>query len=153
MHRGRRGLVKLVAALLLAALAVGVFGCGDESESSLTKAEFIKQGNQACQQGNEERVKALEEKQKQFKIESGELATAEQQEKIILAALAGYEKATDKLRELAPAEDSLAEQIIELRDTVAERVRATAATTGTSPVQIRKANLLADKYGLEECVI
>jgi len=150
----RRGLVKSVATLLLGTVVLGLFGCGGgDSGSSLSKAEFIKQGNRVCEQANEERAEALEGKAKELKIESGEVATPAQQKQVVLAALATYEGATEKLKELVPSEQEGAVQpLIQTREELAKIVHASATST-PKPGPYKRANLLAIRYGLDECTV
>lgn len=150
-----RGLARGTIALLLVAAAVGIAGCGGgDSETTLSKAEFIKQANQACRQGETERLEAVEGTAKKLKVEPGELPTPGEEKKIMLAALAGYEKSTQKLKELVPSDQ--AEQLaplIEAREGVAKQVHENADSITPSEVEFKKANLLAGEYGLEDCQV
>lgn len=151
-----RGFRKAAAALLLLVGAVILFGCGgggDSSGSSLTKAEFIKQVNRACQQEGETRVKTKNEKQEELGIPFGQVATPAQHKKIVAVTVQPYEKMTERLKELIPSDqaDALA-PLIEAREEVAKIVQESTSIDETLPA-IKKANELAVQYGLKECFI
>ena len=149
-----RGIRKASAALLLAVGVAILFGCGgDSSGSSLTKAEFIKQVNQACRQEGETRVQAKNKKQEELGIQSGEIATPAQHEIIVKATVPPYEKMTERLKELVPSDqaDALA-PLIEAREEVAQIARKSSSIVETLPV-IKNANELSVEYGLKECFI
>jgi len=151
----RRGHFKSIAWLVLAAAMLGVFGCGgSDSGSSLTKAEFIKQGNQICRQGNEQRVQAKAQKQKDLGLQPGEIATPAQHKQIVEATLGPYEEATERLQDLVPSDQAeKVEPLIEAREKVGETVLASSATSTANLGAIKKANELALQYGLEECSV
>lgn len=145
--------MKSMAALLVAAVALGLFGCGGSSGSSLTKAEFTKQANQACKRANEERLEVLEGKTKALKIEPGDVPTPSQEKQIVFAAIAAYEGATEKLKELVPSDQEEAIlPLIEVREELAKKVRQNATSSPTE-LPYKKANLLASRYGLDECTV
>jgi delta 1-pyrroline-5-carboxylate dehydrogenase len=150
-----RGFKKAAAALLLVIGAVALFGCGSDSSSgsSLTKAEFIKQVNLACQQEAETRIKAKNEKQEELGINFGEVATPAQHKQIVEVTVLPYEKMTDQLKNLIPSDqtDALA-PLVEAREELAKIVRETNSLEKTLPA-IKKANELAVQYGLKECFI
>jgi hypothetical protein len=150
-----RGFRKAAVALLLTVGAVALFGCGgsDSSGSSLTKAQFIKQVNQACQQEGVTRVQAKNKKQEELGIRLGEIATPAQHQQIVKATVPPYEKMTAQMKELTPSDqtDALA-PLVEAREEVAEVVRESTSLEETLPA-IKKANELAVQYGLKECFI
>lgn len=144
--------MKSVVALLLAMVALGIFGCGGDGGGELSKSEFLAQGNHACRLGQRARVKAMRAKVEDFNVKPGELATPAQQEKIILAAVPGYEEATEKLRELAPSDEAeKIDPIIEAREETAEHVRSNPGTATHSGIQFEEAKKLAKEYGLIYC--
>jgi hypothetical protein len=151
----KRELAKSAALLLLAVIALTLFGCGGSSAGdSLTKADFIKKGNQACRRGNEERVQAKEQTQKELGLHPGEIANGAQHEQIAEAALAPYEKSTEQLQELVPSEqaDKL-EPLIKAREEVSEVERQISNSSNAGFGAIIKANKLASEFGLDECSI
>jgi hypothetical protein len=144
--------VKSIAGLLLAAGILVLFGCGGGGgDSSLTKAEFTKQVNQACRQEAEARGQAKAGKEKELKIGHSELATPSEHKQIVEATLVPYEKMTAQMEELVPSDQAEnLEPVIEAREEVAEIVREQSSANATLPV-IKKANDLAREFGLDEC--
>jgi len=144
--------MKTMMGLLLAAAVLGLFGCGgDDSDSSLTRAEYTKKVNQLCKEEDQERTQAKAATQKELGLRPGEIANPAQHKQIVEATAGPYEEMTEQIQELSP--DDLAdktEPLIAAREKVAEIVRSTRPT-GASLVAIKKANDLAIKNGLDEC--
>lgn len=151
----RRGIVKLMAGLLIAAVMLMLVGCGggDSTASSLTEAEFTKMVNQMCKKEKVERKQAEDATLRKLGVGPGELATPSQQAKLVEASVPPYEEVTQQIQELAPADQEKAiEALIHWREKVAERVRS----GGSSEVAlgtIYQANKLANEQGLKECSI
>jgi hypothetical protein len=147
--------VKSIAGVLLAVGMLALFGCGGSSsgDSSLTKAEFIKEMNQQCKQEVEVRSKAEKDKQKELGLEPGEFANASQQKKIVEASVPPYEKVTEQIEELAPSDQAdEIEPLIKAREEVVEVV-LDARPSDQSLAALKKANDLAIKNDLDSCSI
>jgi hypothetical protein len=150
----RRWFWKFTVGTLLVVVALGVFGCGGDSGSSLTKSEFIKRGNEICGQTNEERVQAKAQEQKDLGLEPGEIATPAQHKKIVEATLGPYDRGTEELQDLIPSDQAeQLEPLIEAREEVAETVRSGTGSATVSFAAIKKSNELALQYGLKECTV
>jgi predicted dinucleotide-binding enzyme len=145
-----------MAGMLLATALLGVSGCGGggDSGSSLTRAEFIKQGNQICRQKNEERVQAKAQKQKELGLQPGEIATPAQHKQIVEATVAPFEEATEELRELVPSDQAdKVEPLLAAREELVDVVGKTSATADANFIAIKKANEFAVQFGLDECSV
>jgi hypothetical protein len=152
----RKGLVKSIAGLLLAAALFGLLGCGGGGGSGgeLTKAEFIKKANAVCHRGSEDRVAAMEKKNKELKLEPGDLPTPDQQQQVAAVGLVEYEKSTEELEGLIPSDQAAnLESLIKAREEVAEVVRSSANASEKNLLAIKKANELAKSFGLDECSV
>jgi hypothetical protein len=140
--------VKSAAGLLLVLASLAVLGCGSSDE--LSKSEFVSQANEACREGEQERLEAMEAKARKFNIQPGALAPPSQQEQIVLAAMDSYEKTTEELKELAPSSEAEEiDPIIEAREETAEEVREDPRTAAHSATQFKKSEELTQKYGLK----
>lgn len=149
----RRGHLRAIFGLLLGAAVLGSVGCGSSSSGhSETKAEFVSQGNQICRQADKERFEALRAAGRKYGVTEGAHVSRATQEKIIIAGLPSYEAAAQKLGEIAPdGEEEGVDALIEAMEEAAEQVKVNPGTAVVSPVQFKKANELALRYGLKEC--
>jgi ubiquitin len=153
----RRGLVKSVAGLLLAAGVLMLFGCGGSSgnsgDSSLTQAQFTKKVNQQCKKEKVERKQAEDATLRKLGIGPGELATPAQQAKIVAASVPPYERITKQIQEFAPSDqEKTIDSLVQWREKVADRVRS-GGSSEVALATIIKANELANEQGLKECSI
>ncbi len=144
----KRGIVGLVVGTLVALLALA--GCGGSESSSLTKSEFVKQANIACQESlaaKEERIQAA------IARLGGRKVTRADQEKLILKVLVPYEEATEKIKELdAPkGEEEKIQAIVEAREEAVARTKADPGTALVSSTAFTQATKLAASYGLDRC--
>jgi hypothetical protein len=151
----RRRLVGSLGALLLGTVVVGLLGCGgSDGGSSLTKAEFIKKANVVCLNGNEERYEAKAQKAEELHLQPGETGTAADHRELAAAALAPYAQTTERLQELVPSSQAeKLEPLIKAREEVAETVMANIGNVKVIFPAIQKANVLATRYGLDECTV
>jgi hypothetical protein len=143
---------------VLAALAMIVVGCGgssdsSESTSSLTKAEFVKQGNAICAKGNKEIQEGFEE----FEQEVGsqkQPTKAQLTEAIETIVLPGVGKQVEGIKAL-PAPDGEAAEVEAITDAAEEALEKgeedPAALTTEKADPFAKANELANEYGLVKC--
>jgi hypothetical protein len=152
----KRFIALLVA---LAALALIVAGCGSggsdstESTSSLTKAEFVKQGNAICAKGSKEINEGFEE----FVEENGLSKTkappkAVQEEAVETVLIPKISKELESIRALGPPDEE-AEAVLDAAEEALEKGEEDPIQflkeESTGP--FAKANKLAREYGLTKC--
>jgi hypothetical protein len=154
---------KRVIALLaaLAALALIVAGCGGgsdstESTSSLTKAEFVKQGNALCAKGNKEIGEGFEKfaKEHGFSKEK-EPSQAELVEAVETVLIPKISKEIESIRALGtPAEGGAeAEAVLDAAEEALEKGEEDPSVMASeeSAGPFAKANKLAREFGLTKC--
>jgi hypothetical protein len=151
--------VALLAAL--AALALIVAGCGGGSDStettgSLSKAEFVKQGNALCAKGSKE----IEEGFEKFGKEHGfskknEPSKAELEEAVETVLIPRIHKEIEGIRALGvPAEEGAeAEAVLDAAEEALEKGEEDpkAFLKKESEGPFAKANKLSREYGLTKC--
>jgi phosphosulfolactate synthase (CoM biosynthesis protein A) len=158
---------RLIAALfgVLAIALVGGCGGGDDSGStggegsdsgsSLTKAEFIKQADKICEEGNESINNEAEEFAEENEIDTENPTTAEQEEVVSDVVAPGIRDQAEKISDLgAPSgEEDEVTAIIEAVEGGADEVEASPETIveGTGAGPFEEANELANEYGLKVC--
>lgn len=148
--------------LAVAGLAILVAGCGggsdsngstEEGTSSLTKAEFVKQGNAICAKGSKEINEGFE----QFVEENGLSKSkappkAVQEEAVETVLIPRIRKEVENIRALGPPDEE-AEAVLDAAEEALERGEE-------EPIQFLKeestgpfatANKLAREYGLTKC--
>lgn len=142
----------------LAAFAMLVAGCGSggdssESTSSLTKAEFVKQGNAICAKGNKEIQEGFEE----FEQEVGsqkQPTKAQLTEAIETIVLPAVRQQVEGVKDLgAPSgEEAKVEAITDAAEEALEKGEEDPASLTTEKADpFAKANELANEYGLVKC--
>lgn len=148
----KKGSLLALFGVLLAALVVA--GCGGSDEdSSLTKAEFVKQANAICQEGRSEREELFKTFSKEVKSEN---VTKEEQESLVTVVFKPpYENTIDGLNGLTPPEgdEKQVEEIIAAMEEGLEKAEANPLVTLRTNIQFAEANNLAAKYGLKECYV
>ena len=155
---------KRIIGLLTAVMAVAliVAGCGsgddstDESTASLTKAEFLKQGNAICAAGNKEINTEFEKFFKENEFSKKKQPTqAQLEEAAEEIAIPSIRKQIDGVRALgAPSGEE--EQVNEIVDTAEEALEEgeedpAALVSEENGNLFAKANKLANAYGLTAC--
>lgn len=151
-----KSLVALLVAV--AAIAMIVAGCGgssdsSESTSSLTKAEFVKQGNAICAKGNKEIQEGFEE----FEQEVGsqkQPTKAQLTEAIETIVLPAVSRQVEGVKDLgAPSgEEAKVEAITDSAEEALEKGEEDPAALTTEKADpFAKANELANEYGLTKC--
>jgi hypothetical protein len=142
----------LLAALLVAAFAVLVGGCGGDDEPSPTKAEFVKQADEICQQGNERADVEAQKYVKQNEFDAPTASTKEVEKAIRSVYLVNVNEQVEELKELgAPEgdEDQVDEIVASYEDGVATiEEKPMTFFDGSALKEPRK---LATDYGLETC--
>lgn len=153
-----KSLIALLATV--AATALVVAGCGGSSDStgttgSLTKAEFVKQGNAICAEGAKELEEGFEEFAKEHNFSENKQPTkaelTEASEEILIP---GVRKQIEGIRDLGlPSEDGEeADEALEAAEKALEEGEedpAAMATEDSGP--FAKANKLAKEFGLTKC--
>jgi len=148
----------LSALAVLVALAALVAGCGggddttDETTVTLTKTEFIKQGDAICKEANEENEAEAEE----YAEENGftlEKASKDQIEEAVAAVLVpSLEKQAEELQALGAPEGD--EEKVEAIVTALEDATAEIEDDPSSIFNgksLSKPNKLAEDYGFKVC--
>lgn len=138
------------AVLLLAALLIA--GCGGSSDEPLTKAEFVKRGNEICLEATEKREKGVNKLTESFNPNGDQEAF---REKAVLTLLPIYEETAEQIEDL-PAPDGDQEKVDEIvsaMEAAAETVKANPQTATVSNIPFREANQAAEGYGLNACAI
>jgi hypothetical protein len=146
----------LAAFAAIAMIAAGCGGGGDSTtdSSSLTKAEFLKQGNAICAKGNKEIQDGFEE----FEEENGlqkkqptEEQLTEAIETIVLPSVSGQVEGIEALG--APSGDEA--KVEAITDAVTEAVEEgeedPASLTSEKADPFAEANELSNEYGLVKC--
>jgi hypothetical protein len=147
----------LAALAALVALAAIVAGCGGGSDTTdetvtLTKTEFIKQGDAICKQGNAESEKEAEEfaEENDFELEK---ASKDQLEEAVSEVLVpNLERQTEELDALgAPEgdEDKVEAIIVSLEDATGE-IEDDPGVVFQGEV-LKKPSKLAEDYGFKVC--
>jgi hypothetical protein len=147
----------LVAVAALIALAAIVAGCGGGDDTTdetvtLTKAEFIKQGDAICKKGNDQSEKEAEEfaEDNDFSLEK---ASKEQLEEAVSEVLVpNLERQTEELDALgAPEgdEDKIEAIVVSLEDATGE-IEDDPGVVFSGGV-LKKPSKLAESYGFKVC--
>jgi predicted small secreted protein len=150
-------LIVLLAALVASAMLVA--GCGggsdsSESTSSLTKAEFVKQGNAVCAEGNKEIEEGFEEFEKEHGSQSKQPTKAQLTEAIETIVLPAVRRQVEGVKALgAPSgEAAEVEAITDAAEEALEKSEEDPASLTTEKADpFAKANELANEYGLVKC--
>jgi hypothetical protein len=142
---------------LLAALSLLFVGCGggdDETTSSLTRAQFLKQGNAICKKSEEEKGKAL--RALVAKLDPNKPITKERKEQLVLTViLPPYEQTTEDLKGLGAPEgdEEEVEAIIKEMEKAAKKTKADPSVAVTTVREFEDANKMATDYGLTSCIV
>lgn len=144
----------------LAALGLIAAGCGsssnsstESSTSSLTKAEFLKQGNAICAKGNEEINEGFEEFVKERGLSKTKAPSKAVQEEAVEAVLIPrISKELESIRALGPPDEE-AEAALDAAEEALEQGEEdpTQFLKNESAGPFAKANKLAREYGLTKC--
>lgn len=158
----KRLIAALSGALVVALVAAGCGGGGDDSSgdgtdggsaSSLTKAEFIKQGDEICAQGDA----GIEEEANEFAEENGidtENPTEAEQEEVVEQVLGpAIKRQSEEIADLGPpqGEEEAVEEIVAAVGRGAEEIEEDpkAVVNGENP--LAEASKLAKAYGFKRC--
>jgi len=137
----------IVGLAILVALLVA--GCGGGGGETVTKSDFVRQGNAICGKWQQARGQAFREVNSKFKPP----VTQAKREKAILFVLEPYGDAIEGLKELEPpaGEEEKVEAIIDAMEEGWNQAKANPGTLVSSSAPFSKANKLTEEYGLKEC--
>jgi len=150
----------LVAIAALVALAALVAGCGGGDDTTdetvtLTKTEFIKQGDAICKEGNKEISKGFEEYAEENDLPENKEPSTEQGIEITeTVILPNIQQQAEEIRELgAPEgdEDQVDELLTSLEDAVAEGEDDPELLFKGNTDPFAEVNELASDYGFKVC--
>lgn len=140
---------------VVVAVAALAFGCGGDDDDSLTKAEYRKQANALCLQGNDQKDNAIregfEDPKKAGITAKGEAGTIEVLTELALPPIVAM---TEELKELGgpEGEEEKAEEMVEAIEAEIDEIEANPKAVATgSGGEFNEANKLADELGLESC--
>jgi len=147
----------LAAFAAIAMIAAGCGGGGDSSSdsSSLTKAEFLKQGNAICAKGNKEINEGFEEFAKENGFSEKQQPTKAQLtevvETVVLPKVRGQVEGIKALG--APSgEEAQVEAIVDAAEEALEKGEEEPAALASEKADpFAKANKKASAYGLVKC--
>jgi hypothetical protein len=146
---------RVVASIVgvLVVLAIGV-GCGGgDDDSSLSKADFVKQADEICDRAETKKNKDLEAAFQKLGKE-GKSGKKAEEELVTGTALPPISEMTEELKDLgAPSgEEDQADAMIEAFEEEVEKVEGdpTSVISGEGG-EFDKANQLAKKMGLKAC--
>ena len=134
------------AALLTGALFIAGCGGGDDA---LTKSEFLKQGNAICKKGNQDIDKAANQT-----FEKGQEPTKAQVTKFAEDTLIpSVDEQISGLRDLNPpsADEDKVNAILDEAESSLDKVKADPSLFASNQDPFKKANQMANAYGLTEC--
>jgi len=150
---------KPLLALLAGALAVALVatGCGSSSDSttSLTKAEFIKEGNAICTKGNdkiESEYEAFSKEHNLSETKAPSMAVQEEAAEDILVPLVSSQ--VEEIRALGTPEGDegeVDEILTGAEEAVEEGEEDPATLIGNEPGKFKEVNKQAREYGLTVC--
>ena len=151
----------LIGALAgLVALAAVVAGCGSSSDSTsstatLSKAEFVKQGNAICKEGNESINAEFEEFSKENNLSETKAppkaVQEEAVEEILIPAINGQIEEVKALGTPEGDEGELEEVVTAEEEVVEEAEEAPISLLKGETGKQKEANKLAREYGLTVC--
>jgi hypothetical protein len=136
------------------AIAVIAAGCGSSDDESITKAEFIKQGDAICKTGSAELETEVESYAKENDISLKAEPTPDQLEEIsenvVVPAIRGQLEGLQELGVPSEEEDVANELLVALEEGVEKGEEDPAAFVSDEDV-LADANKLANEYGFKEC--
>jgi hypothetical protein len=150
-----KGLIATLAGVV--AIAVIAAGCGSsssDSTSSLTKAEFIKQGDAICEKGNKNDEAEFEAFAKENNIsQSKEPSKAQEEELVKTVILPSISTQAEELGELgAPSgEEDQVNAIVEGVEEAVEKAEEDPSTVLKGNGPFEEVDTLTKEYGLKVC--
>ncbi len=163
----KRFIATLVGALAIVVLVAGCGGGSDSGDSSaadtsspekstgpaLSKAEFIKQGDEICTKTSEELNEGIESYTSENGLDEGEPSEEQQEELVSAVILPVFQSEAEQLGALGPpaGEEADVEEIVTgIEDAVSDAEGdLSSAITGDSPLE--DANAKAREFGFKVC--
>jgi hypothetical protein len=146
----------ILLALALALFGLTVAGCGGGDDSSLTKAEFIKQADAVCLAAEKEKQDGLEAFLEESGTGPGKPLTPKQQEEMATdAILPPLRTEADELNELdvPDGEEERVTPILEGFDETLKSLEADPEAAATESDPFGKVAKLAGEYGFKTCIL
>ncbi|HEU5104604.1 MAG TPA: hypothetical protein VFU11_02060 [Solirubrobacterales bacterium] len=144
------------AALIIALAAAGCGGSSDDETSSLTKAQFIKQGDAVCKEVEEKRGKAIGDFYDKEEARSAQELGAKGQEKLVLEValppVKGLEGELEALGAPEGDESEIEAMFKALDQAIAEVEKNPNSVLASAESPFDKPGELATKYGFETCL-
>ncbi|HSS33478.1 MAG TPA: hypothetical protein VLL27_09390 [Solirubrobacterales bacterium] len=160
----KRLTVALLGALVVALLAAGCGGgddsSGDSSEStdsgsssSLTKAEFIKQGDEICKQGDAAIEGEANEFAKENNIDTAKPTEAQKEEVYSQVIGPALKQQSEEIADLGPpeGEEEAVEDIVEAVGRGADEIEEDPKSVLNGGDPLAEATKLAKAYGFKQC--
>jgi hypothetical protein len=149
-------LSKRLIAMLAGVVAIAVIaaGCGSSSDDSLTKAEFIKQGDALCKKGSAEIETEVESYAKENGISlKSEPTSAQLKEISENVVVPGVRSQLEGLQDLGvpSEEEDVANELLESLEEGVEKGEEDPAAFVEEEDVLADANKLAKEYGFKEC--
>lgn len=147
----------LIGALAIAAIASGCGGGDSSSEStaSLTKAEFVKEGNAICSKGNAEIESEFEAFSKERNLSETKAPSKEVQEEaaedILIPAISSQLKEIRALGTPEGDEGEVEEILAGAEEALEEGEEDPISLLGNEPGKFKEVNKMAREYGLTVC--
>jgi hypothetical protein len=138
----------------LMALLLFTLGCGSgNSTTSLTRGEFIKQGNAICEKQQNKRKEMIGEAVAE--IPKGQVMSDKLKKRVMLEITPFYEKMTAELKQLGTPEgdEQQVEAMIKAMEKAPKETRAHLSRAINRSVEYTKPDELVRDYGLESCAI
>jgi hypothetical protein len=140
-------MTKSLSFFLLAALTAALFliGCGGGSNSQLSKAEFIKQGNAICQKSSKKRTA-------EFSAQAEDLSTEQIVMKITLPSMREIAERLDELGAPEGDEERIEAIVTGIEDGVDKSEQQIKKDPEGFETYVAPAERQAVEYGLKDCV-
>jgi hypothetical protein len=146
--------LRTLISICLIASALAVAGCGG-GDSTLTKAEYIKQAETICKRINDQREEAIQAFTAKSSAGPGNPITVSEQLKLVLdVALPPVQQEAEELDELGDPEgaEAEAEAIVDGLENGVDKVEQNPTIVLKEPTNpFNKTGELARKFGLENC--
>jgi hypothetical protein len=146
-------------AALAALVAITATGCGS-SNSSLTKAEYVRQADAICKKAEKNKKAQIEAFLQENAPPSGKKLSLEEEAKLATdfttrAVLPSLRTEADELAGLDGPnnEEEKANAIIEGFDEVVQKLEGNAAIIATKPDPFEKVARMARDYGFQTCIV
>ena len=145
----RRTFAILIGVLALAGVAAG---CGGDDSDSLTKAEFVKQGDAMCEEVNNDARAELGAFIAKARGSKGGVTPSQEEELVTTVIVPLFQQQLDGLNELGtPEGDAEAEEIIKGMEEVLAEAEANPVGLASSGDPYGKSEQLALDYGFKSC--